>query len=129
MPDDGDGPQICVMDCPGLIFPRPLPRAMLEICGVLPVAQVRETLSAVRVLAERLPLEQLLQVTRPDWYDEDGFEWTPLALLEALAEKRKYFYARSGAPDVHRAGLEVLRDVVDGAICLTWDIPRGGAAA
>lgn len=34
--------------------------------------------------------------------------WSPLVLCEALAEKRGYHLARTGRPDAHRAGREML---------------------
>ena len=40
-------------------------RAIQECCGVLPIAQVRETYSAVRFIAEALPLEDLYGVRLP----------------------------------------------------------------
>ena len=54
---------------------------------------------------------------------------SPLALCAALAVKRGYTLRRGGAPDVHRAGLEVLRDCVDGALCLAFAPPPPEASA
>ena len=43
------------------------------------------------------------------------------AFYAALAMKKGYRLNRGrGAPDVHRAGLEVLRDAVDGVVCLAF---------
>ena len=115
-----------VMDCPGLVFPmRDTPLAVLELSGILPLAQVREPLSAVRAVFEVFgtDLVGLYALKRPDWYEEDdaedeagNFRWTPLAVCEALADKRNYTLARSGAPDVQRAGLEIIRDCADGVV-------------
>eukprot|EP00954_Amorphochlora_amoebiformis_P006344 496100-Amorphochlora_amoeboformis.AAC.1 len=41
-----------VVDCPGLVFPRPAPRHLTELMGLYPIAQIRETYSAVRFLAQ-----------------------------------------------------------------------------
>lgn len=109
--------QLVVMDCPGLVFPQRLPRFVFEVAGMVPLAQMRETMSALRFLAECLPLEKTLAIKKPDWY-EDEEEWSPLMVAEAYAEKHSYLLARSGAPDVHRAGLEIMRDVQDGALPL-----------
>ena len=55
----------------------------------------------------------------PDWYEEA--HWSALALCEALGDKRGYMVSRGGgAPDVHRAGLEIIRDCVDGIVCLCF---------
>lgn len=111
-----------VIDCPGLVFPSLSPRAQAELNGLLPLAQVRETMSGVRLLAETLSLPKVLGLKMPDWYEEDE-PWTPLAILEAYAEKHKYHIPRSGAPDVHRAGLEILKDAKDGAMLLAYEPP------
>eukprot|EP01133_Synstelium_polycarpum_P015303 gene15303-18123_t len=80
--------QLC--DCPGLVFPAlDRPKQLQILCGLFPIAQVREPFSAIRYLAERVPVEV------------------------ALAMKRGYLLAKSGKPDVHRAGLELLKDCVD----------------
>ena len=113
---------VCVMDCPGLIFPMKQPRYILELCGLYPIAQIRETMSAIRFLVEHIELERLYVLTVPDWYDEG--EWSPLAICEALGDKRGYMLSRGGgAPDVHRAGLEIIRDCVDGIVCLCFHPP------
>ena len=76
-----------LLDCPGIVFPRRLHaaaspaaavrrsdveetkqeetksmihgRAVQEVCGVIPLAQVREPYSALRVVAEAVPLWDL----------------------------------------------------------------------
>ena len=49
---------------------------------------------------------------------------SPLNFCLALAEKRGYRLARGrGALDGHRAGLEILRDTIDGAVCLAFAPP------
>jgi len=106
-----------VLDCPGLVFPSVNSRAHAELHGLLPLAQVRETMSAIRTIAEALPLPKIFGLKIPDWYDDDE-PWTPLSVVEAYCEKHRYFIPRSGAPDVHRGGLELLKDTKDGALLL-----------
>eukprot|EP00392_Amoebophrya_sp_AT5.2_P001736 g1738.t1 len=135
--------QVIVMDCPGLIFPRSsCPRVVYELAGLLPVAQVRETYTAVRFLMEqaRLRLDKLYQLDAffPEDFSspnapgdkkgaaggfksqENTLDWSPQRILEAFADKKNFILARSGAPDIHRAGLEIIRDCVDGVLC--WQI-------
>ena len=114
---------VCVMDCPGLIFPIKQPRYIYELCGLCPIAQIRETMSAIRFLMEHIELERLYVLRIPDWYEEA--HWSALALCEALGDKRGYMVSRGGgAPDVHRAGLEIIRDCVDGIVCLCFQPPQ-----
>ncbi|CAD7966458.1 unnamed protein product [Amoebophrya sp. A25] len=130
---------LIVMDCPGLIFPRKnCPRFVYELAGLVPIAQIRESYSAIRFLASQLPLDRIYSLEFPDWAREEGggqagendinedtsrtsLSWTPALLLESYAEKKHYTLARSGSPDIHRAGLEIIRDCVDGVVC--WRIP------
>ena len=80
-------------------------------------------MSAIRFLAEHIELERLYVLAIPDWYDEK--EWSALAICEALGDKRGYMLSRGGgAPDVHRAGLEMIRDCVDGVVCLCFHPPH-----
>jgi len=96
-------------------------RAMQECCGVIPLAQVREAYSTVRFLSEHLPIERLygLQMSKDDEEDWHG-KWNPLGICESLATKRGYFTARTGRPDGHAAGREILYDAQDGIIPLFW---------
>ena len=80
-----------IMDCPGIVFASQQPRHVCEVHGFVPVAQIRETLSAVRYLAERMDLARSYGLSFPDWTeqdDDDDATWTPQIILEALAEKK-----------------------------------------
>ena len=123
-----------LIDCPGLVFPRAVPRCLAEILGMHPLAQVREPFTAIRYLAERIPLEKMYKLKMPDWYDDEDIEsslkdpshsrWTPQAIAEALAEQKGYMIGKGGIPDRQRAGLEILRDTVDGIVLLAFKPPR-----
>lgn len=127
---EGGRPVAQLVDSPGLIFALAWPagsergvwaglgpRQVLEVSGLYPIAQVREVFSAVRLLAERLPLEALYGLALD--IDDYGEEWTPYALCGAFADKRCYT-VEGGGPDFHRAGLELLRDTVDGHVLLAF---------
>ena len=63
---------------------------------------------------------------RPADFDGESLddELSPYGFCAALAEKRGFRLSRGrGALDVHRAGLEVLKDCVDGACCLAFAPP------
>jgi len=105
-----------LVDCPGLVFPAlDRPKAMQILCGLFPIAQVREPFTAIRYLAERVPVEKIYKLQ-----PVDGLPWSPYTLCEALAKKKGYILAKSGRPDVHRSGLQILKDTVDGNIVISW---------
>ena len=60
-----------VMDCPGIVFASRQPRHVSEVHGFVPVAQIRETVSAVRYLAECIDLPRAYGLSFPDWTDQD----------------------------------------------------------
>ncbi|ETI45515.1 hypothetical protein L914_09606 [Phytophthora nicotianae] len=115
-------PEICICDCPGLVFPfAGVPKYLQELSGLYPYSQIREPYSAVRFLAEHVVLEKILDLKpRTQLFDglEEELEWTPWTLCEAYAEKRGYRTDRRGRPDHQRAGSELVRDTVDGILPL-----------
>ncbi|EOD19407.1 hypothetical protein EMIHUDRAFT_242840 [Emiliania huxleyi CCMP1516] len=131
-------PRLTICDSPGLVFPvagvrvhgvDASARAVYECCGLFPIAQVREALSAVRLLWHALDLPRMYNL-RPAELDDDEDELSPFGFCAALAERKGYRLARGrGALDIHRAGLEVLKDCVDGAVCLAFAPPAPAAAA
>ncbi|OQR83641.1 guanine nucleotide-binding protein [Achlya hypogyna] len=121
-------PEICICDCPGLVFPFVgVPKHMQELCGLFPYAQIREPYSAVRYLAEHCALEDILNlVPRVQHFDgvDEPLEWSPWTLCEAYAEKKGYKTDRRGRPDHHRAGAELIRDCMDGILPLFFYPPK-----
>lgn len=60
----------------------------------------------------------------PELRDERPDELSPYLFCTALAERKGYRIARGrGSLDLHRAGLDVLKDCVDGALCLAFEPP------
>lgn len=148
-------PDAYVIDCPGLVFPSSCSRAEAELNGVLPLTQVRERLSAIRIVGGKLPLPQVYDLKLPEAYVDEFYcdavknnkvqrhsrcrkvnrsepdatqgvtepPWTPLAVLEAYADKYKYVLPRGGAPDVQRAGHEIMKHVNSGALLITYEPP------
>ncbi|KAJ0410295.1 hypothetical protein P43SY_002627 [Pythium insidiosum] len=115
-------PEICICDCPGLVFPfANVPKYLQELCGLYPYSQIREPYSAVRFIAEHLDLQSILGLKpRVQVFDgiEEELEWTPWTVCEAYAEKKGYRTDRRGRPDHQRAGAELIRDTVDGIVPL-----------
>lgn len=122
--------QLC--DCPGLVFPGLAPRELQILAGMFPVAQVREPLSVVKYLAERVDLVKTLKLAPEvskledflleSEYVKDG--WTAWKICEAWAMKRGYRTAKAARLDVPRAANHILRLAVDGRIVLST-VPRG----
>ena len=81
-------PTVKLVDCPGLVFPSLVPKALQVILGSYPIAQTREPYSVVQFLAERLNLPKLLKL-------EAKNKWTTYDICEGWAEKRGYVTARS----------------------------------
>ena len=123
---DVDGFDVGLCDSPGIVFPiAGVAREMYELWGLRAVAQIREYMSAVRFLGERLPLETLYGLQRPDWLEDDPDldDWTPAALCDALATKLNFVVDRRGYPDIHRAGQSIMRDFLEGALLLYFTPP------
>lgn len=112
---------LMVCDCPGLVFPAvDMPKPLQILCGIFPIAQVREPYSAIQFLAERVPVERIYALTVPASVQgpaKNKFQWSAFAIAEAYSEKRGYC-TKHGNPDTHRGGLEVLFDVIDGRIVM-----------
>lgn len=125
-----DNVQLC--DCPGLVFPGLAPRELQILAGMFPVSQVREPLSVVKYLAERVDIVKMLNLTPEvkkleDFlleteYVKDG--WTAWKICEAWAMKRGYRTAKAARLDVPRAANHILRLAVDGRIVIST-IPPG----
>mmetsp|Transcript_8218 Transcript_8218/g.13349 ORF Transcript_8218/g.13349 Transcript_8218/m.13349 type:complete len:578 (-) Transcript_8218:45-1778(-) len=112
-------PNVSLCDCPGLVFPAlDQSKALQVICGVFPIAQVREPYSAVRFLAERIPLEHTYNLPPP----EDNQPWSPWLICEQYALMKGY-RSKGGRPDTYRAGNEILRDNLDGRLAFSFRPP------
>ena len=83
--------------------------SLQQLCGLSPLAGVREPYSAVRLIAESLGGAELLRTLNVplalalEASDADG-ELSPHGICSALAARRGFQVSRNGAPDAHRAG-------------------------
>lgn len=111
-------------DCPGLVFAvRGSPRPLQVITGVFPLARVREYVSALRTLVEHFPTvrEALDDRLKPTllWtrYPEINgrLPKSPGDYLDLFGYLWGYF-VKGNTPNMHKAGLELFRLVVEGSI-------------
>ncbi|TNJ29437.1 GTP-binding protein [Giardia muris] len=111
-------------DCPGLVFPvRGSPRPLQVITGVFPLARVREYVSPLRTLVEHFPtvreaLDDRLKLTML-WnrYPEidERLPQSPGDYLDLFGYLWGYF-VKGNTPNMHKAGLDLFRLVVEGSI-------------
>ena len=57
---------VVLCDCPGLVFPSLVPRELQVLLGSYPISQVREPMSIVKYIAERVDLPNLLKIEHPE---------------------------------------------------------------
>ena len=95
-------------------------QAVLELCGLLPIAQVRSPYVAVRALGGCVDLLKLYAMQPNELLEagEERAQLSPYGFCCALGAKKGYRQTRSGAPDPHRAGLLVIRDCAQGAVAI-----------
>lgn len=129
-----DSVKLC--DCPGLVFPGLAPRELQIIAGMFPISQVREPLSVVKYLAERVRLVEILKLDSEvgkleDFLLESDYVakgWTAWKICEAWAMKRGYRTAKAARLDVPRAANHILRLALEGRIVLST-VPPGFSPA
>ena len=105
---------VCLCDCPGLVFPSTVPKQLQILMGSFPIAQVREPYTTVKFLAERIDLLKLLKLQHPDNDDT----WSAIDICDAWASKRNFITARTGRLDSYRAANSLLRMALEGKICI-----------
>ncbi|KOC59955.1 Guanine nucleotide-binding protein-like 1 [Habropoda laboriosa] len=105
---------VCLCDCPGLVFPSTVPKQLQILMGSFPIAQVREPYSTIRFLAERLDLPKILKIQHPDNDDT----WSAMDICDGWAAKRNFVTARAARLDSYRAANSLLRMTLEGKICM-----------
>lgn len=105
---------VCLCDCPGLVFPSTVPKQLQILMGSFPIAQVREPYTTVKFLAERLNMPKLLRIFHP----ENDDTWSAMDICDAWAIKRDFKTARAARLDTYRAANSLLRMALEGKLCL-----------
>ncbi|XP_058802266.1 guanine nucleotide-binding protein-like 1 [Phymastichus coffea] len=116
---------VCLCDCPGLVFPSTVPKQFQILMGSYPIAQVREPYTTVKFLAERVDLQNLLKLQHRD--NDDS--WSAMDICESWAAKKNFHTAKAARLDTYRAANSLLRMALDGKICIfvyppKWSIEK-----
>jgi|Transcript_90623 ribosome biogenesis GTPase A len=147
----------CLMDSPGVVFPRlDMPRESQIVGMLIPHGQVREPFSAIRWVMERCitPLQEQLnlkpvtleQVLRLKEEGSDALRldslmgangnalepgdvvpWSPMLICVQYAKQRGL--GRNGRPDANAAGMEILSRVLEGRIPYSVKAPEACLSA
>eukprot|EP00768_Dysnectes_brevis_P004388 gnl/Dysnectes_brevis/3152_a3928_1434.p1 GENE.gnl/Dysnectes_brevis/3152_a3928_1434~~gnl/Dysnectes_brevis/3152_a3928_1434.p1 ORF type:complete len:430 (-),score=43.34 gnl/Dysnectes_brevis/3152_a3928_1434:54-1343(-) len=118
-------------DSPGLVLPvAGAPRALQIVSGVFPLGRAREFSSPLRLLVEWVPgfLDAVMarvdiKVARTRLGIPDIEADTPENLL-CLWAGMKGFLLKGGRSDIHRAGVHLFKEIVDGKIAYALPPPH-----
>ena len=114
-------PDLCLCDCPGLVFPSfATTRAAMVCHGILPIDNLKDFLSPCAIIVQQIPPAYLSKIygisipTRPDAED----------FLSILAKARGFMRSGFGSPDTSRSARIVLKDYVDGKLTYAYPPPE-----
>lgn len=111
-------PKIMLCDCPGLVFPSfTNSKAEMLCCGVLPIDQMRDYISPINLLIQRIPkliFEKTYKIKLPN---EDSPNYTAATLLNVYAGSKGLVTAQSSNPNQSMAARVLLKDYVNGKLC------------
>ena len=115
---------LCVLDCPGLVFPNFVTNKATMVCnGLLPIDELRDWRSPGSVVCQRIKrnvLEAQYGIVLPE-PDKERYQFdahrapTVDELFSAYAFVRG-FMGQSGAPNMARAARIILKDYVNGVL-------------
>lgn len=107
---------ICLMDCPGLVFPSfNSSRADMLVNGIFPIDTIKDYHSPISIIIQRIPTKifnVFYKINLPDLYSAKQF-------LQVIAEKRG-FYTGSSLPDEAKTAKLVLKDYVAGKLLFCY---------
>lgn len=120
---------ICLCDCPGLVFPSFIATKADMVCnGLLPIDQMRDHVNPVALVCLRIPrrvFEQLYGIIlpQPADFEDDNRPPTPHELLQEYGRARGYM-ASHGMPDEPRSARYILKDYVSGRLLFVHPPPN-----
>jgi large subunit GTPase 1 len=111
-------PTIMLCDCPGLVFPSfTNSKSEMICCGVLPIDQMRDYVSPVDLVIQRLPKEVLESFYKIKLPAIESKNYTSRTLLATYAGSKGLVTAASSNPNQSVASRVVLKDYVNGRLC------------
>jgi len=114
---ENDGNNICLVDCPGLVFPSfANSRAEMYCCGVLPIHTIKEYASPVSLILSRVPkpvVEAFYKIQMPP---RNSSKYTTNTFLSLFALKKGWITGGSSNPNIAQAARVVLEDYTTGRI-------------
>lgn len=108
---------ICLVDCPGLVFPSfANSKAEMYCCGVLPIHTIKDYISPVSLILSRVPKECLEAYYKVKLPPRDHHMYTAHTLLSVIALKKGWLTGGSSNPNVAQAARMVLTDYTNGLL-------------
>lgn len=106
---EDDGKNICLVDCPGLVFPSIAnSKAEMYCVGVLPIQNIRDYMGPCSLILSRIPKEVLEDYYRIRLPPRDSAKYTTLNFLSIYALKKGWITGGSSNPNVAEAAKVVL---------------------
>lgn len=114
-----DERRLMLCDCPGLVFPSFAATKESMVCdGILPIDTVRDYVTPIAVVCERIPriiLEATFRISLSKEDDLDECESIADRLLSVTARRRGYM-TEHDKPNRYRSAKDILRMYVDGGL-------------
>ncbi|CAI2361683.1 unnamed protein product [Moneuplotes crassus] len=106
------GSDICLCDCPGLVFPSfASSKSEMVCCGVIPIDNLRDIKGPMELVAQRIPkemFEQEYKISLPETYSASE-------VLQVYSGFKGYVTGR-GLPDENKAARIMLKDYNNGKL-------------
>jgi large subunit GTPase 1 len=119
---------LCLCDCPGLVFPSFTTTKASMVCnGLVPIDQLRDVQAPVSIIARNIPRQTLelmygIKLVRPADHEDQTRPPTSKELLEAYGYIRGFMTAH-GRPDESRAARLILKDYINGKLVFCYPPP------
>ena len=128
LPLEDEARAICLVDCPGLVFPSfANSKAEMYCCGVLPIQNLREYVQPISLILGRIPREVLEAYYKVKLPPRDSSKYTTATFLSIFALKKGWITGNSN-PHQAEAAKRVLKDYTTGLLVFCHVRPDFDAA-